>query len=245
MTEIEHPTLRPLADHERVLAAAHRCVQPVGTPAEEPGGKPSEAPRGETSGTKGEKPGAGAATGPDVESAERAELLAALSLLRGLRSHLDELELVLIEGARERRVSWSEISSALGLASRQAAEQRWLRLAGAGSRNAAHTRAARKRQRIIDESFGGRIASLRAAARAACRQLRADPDWDGRHPRAALARRTLEMAGEALPSALFALVEQAVADLEQIPAQQRAAAGEDALRRLRRAVAATLPDFDG
>lgn len=249
MTEIEHPTLRPLVDHERVLAAARRCVQSTGAPFEELGAELSEVPRrepgGETSGNVGGKPGAGAATAPDVESAERAELLAALSLLRGLRSHLDELELTLIEGARERRASWSQISSALGLTSRQAAEQRWLRLAGAGNRNPAHTRAARQRQRIADETFGGRIASLRAAARAAHRQLWADPDWDGRHPRAALARRTLEMAGEALPSALFALVEQAVADLEQIPARQRAAAGEGALRRLRRAVAATLRDAEG
>lgn len=235
MTETARPSPHPLADHERVLAVVRRSGQPVGASA---GGS------GEVASTE---PSTRSSAGPTepADPAQPAELLSALGLLRGLRAHLDDLELALIEGARERRVSWSQISSALGLASRQAAEQRWLRLSGAEGRNPARTRAARQRQRSVDESFGELIAPLRVAARAAYRQLRSDPDWDRRHPRAALARHTLDLAGTAPPSALFTLAEEAVADLERIPARQLGAAGADALRRLRRAIAAVLTDIDG
>src|SRR5262249_54781893 len=56
------------------------------------------------------------------------DTLVALALVPGLRTHLDTVERALIEKAREGGASWARIAAALGLASRQAAEQRYLRL---------------------------------------------------------------------------------------------------------------------
>jgi hypothetical protein len=55
-------------------------------------------------------------------------LLAALVLLRWLRVELDTWEPHLIAAARERGASWVDLASALGVASRQAAERRYLRV---------------------------------------------------------------------------------------------------------------------
>jgi hypothetical protein len=57
-----------------------------------------------------------------------AELLAALVVLRQLRDALARWEPQLITAARELGTSWANIAPALGLASRQAAERRYLRL---------------------------------------------------------------------------------------------------------------------
>jgi hypothetical protein len=57
-----------------------------------------------------------------------AELLAALVVLRQLRDDLARWEPQLITAARELGTSWASIAPALGLASRQAAERRYLRL---------------------------------------------------------------------------------------------------------------------
>jgi hypothetical protein len=57
-----------------------------------------------------------------------AELLAALVVLRQLRDDLARWEPQLITAARELGASWASIAPALGLASRQAAERRYLRL---------------------------------------------------------------------------------------------------------------------
>ncbi|GAA1018920.1 HSP18 transcriptional regulator [Amycolatopsis albidoflavus] len=54
--------------------------------------------------------------------------LAALSALRALRDQLGEWEPELIAGAREAGASWAALAPALGVASRQAAERRYLRL---------------------------------------------------------------------------------------------------------------------
>ncbi|MCE7009811.1 HSP18 transcriptional regulator [Kibdelosporangium philippinense] len=56
------------------------------------------------------------------------ELLAALVVLRQLRDDLARWEPALITAARELGTSWAAIAPALGLASRQAAERRYLRL---------------------------------------------------------------------------------------------------------------------
>ncbi|MFC0112694.1 HSP18 transcriptional regulator [Kibdelosporangium aridum] len=66
-----------------------------------------------------------------AEGGERptsAELLAALVVLRQLRDDLARWEPELITAARELGTSWAAIAPALGLASRQAAERRYLRL---------------------------------------------------------------------------------------------------------------------
>ena len=54
--------------------------------------------------------------------------LAGLTSLQALRSDLDRRELDLIDRARHAGATWAEIAAALGLASRQAAEQRRQRL---------------------------------------------------------------------------------------------------------------------
>ncbi|MCP3803994.1 HSP18 transcriptional regulator [Allokutzneria sp. A3M-2-11 16] len=65
-------------------------------------------------------------TGDGAASAE--EVLAALTLLRGLREELAAWEPRLITAAREGGTSWVRLAPALGVASRQAAERRYLRL---------------------------------------------------------------------------------------------------------------------
>ncbi|WP_217281827.1 HSP18 transcriptional regulator [Kibdelosporangium persicum] len=57
-----------------------------------------------------------------------AELLAALVVLRQVRDDLARWEPELISAARDQGASWAAIAPALGLASRQAAERRYLRL---------------------------------------------------------------------------------------------------------------------
>jgi hypothetical protein len=70
---------------------------------------------------------------PSVPGAEAdlppvGDLLPALVRLRGLRDCLTEWEPRLIEAARAAGVSWTQLAPALGVASRQAAERRYLRL---------------------------------------------------------------------------------------------------------------------
>jgi hypothetical protein len=152
-------------------------------------------------------------------AAGRGGALEALRLLPSVRARLDAAELTLIEGARESGVSWARIAAALGLSSRQAAEQRYLRLHGDDGdegRDAAEARSSRERQRKVDTPYGEEVARLRTAARSARRRLAADPDWDGRHPRAALVRDTIALAGTAAPGPMFALLHLAVADLRTI-----------------------------
>lgn len=57
-----------------------------------------------------------------------AELLEALTRIRILRERLTEWEPRLIDAARAAGVSWAQLAPALGVASRQAAERRYLRL---------------------------------------------------------------------------------------------------------------------
>jgi hypothetical protein len=59
---------------------------------------------------------------------DQAHLLAALTVLRGLREELASWEPRLITAARDRGASWVSLAPALGVTSRQAAERRYLRL---------------------------------------------------------------------------------------------------------------------
>ncbi|MBT3150390.1 type III effector protein [Streptomyces sp. CHD11] len=63
--------------------------------------------------------------GDDVSSDQA---LAALLLLRRIRAHLAGWETGLIETARDAGASWADLAQPLGVASRQAAERRYLRL---------------------------------------------------------------------------------------------------------------------
>jgi hypothetical protein len=64
----------------------------------------------------------------DDERRDPGRILAALAGLRHLRDQLDEWEPLLIGAARANGASWAELAPALGVASRQAAERRYLRL---------------------------------------------------------------------------------------------------------------------
>jgi hypothetical protein len=65
---------------------------------------------------------------PSSDPAGSADLLAALARLRAVQDRLAAWEPLLIGAARSRGASWAAIAPALGVASRQAAESRYLRL---------------------------------------------------------------------------------------------------------------------
>jgi hypothetical protein len=130
-----------------------------------------------------------------------------LGSLRGIpasRARLDATELDLIDRARRTGATWADIASALGLASRQAAEQRRLRLA---------TSVGRLRQQALDDGLSAAIADLRDAVAELDRRIGADRRWDTRFPRAELVRMTLGAALTAPPGGMFSLVSDAVGDL--------------------------------
>jgi hypothetical protein len=66
------------------------------------------------------------------DTPDAATVLSALALLRELRDELTGWEPRLIDAARTLGVSWTQLAPALGVASRQAAERRYLRLRPAG-----------------------------------------------------------------------------------------------------------------
>ncbi|WP_068924864.1 DNA-binding protein [Planobispora rosea] len=76
----------------------------------------------------------GAATIQDGEpQVDRADLVAALTLLPRVRAEFDDVEAGLLEMARGRGMTWQEIAFGLGLGSPQAARQRYERLIGRGA----------------------------------------------------------------------------------------------------------------
>jgi hypothetical protein len=137
------------------------------------------------------------------------QVLAALTELAALRRELDEIERDLIQDARDSAASWVRIASALGLASRQAAEQRMLRLQGESRRDPGWARSSRSRRRELDGP--AILDDLARAADAAHRELRARTVLG---PRERLAAATLRQARLAPAGSLYALVERALADLE-------------------------------
>lgn len=78
------------------------------------------------------------ATAPPVEAL--ADFLDALALLHWMHGQLAVIEPVLIAAARDAGASWQALAPALGVASRQAAERRYLRLAPATQPGAGDTR---------------------------------------------------------------------------------------------------------
>ena len=167
-----------------------------------------------------------------------ADVLQALSDLKAVRVDLDRIERELIGTAREQLIGWPEIAGALGLGSRQAAEQRWLRLRGLETRDPIQVRRSQQQQRIVDNVAGPELAELRRAAIQAYRHIEADRDWDQRHRRAALVRTSLAVAVRAEPSALYALCDNASSDLDLMRAVRLPLALGAATRRLIEATAA-------
>ncbi|MEU6077708.1 hypothetical protein [Micromonospora sp. NPDC047074] len=135
------------------------------------------------------------------------------------RARLDERELELIDRARHLGATWAQIAAALGLSSRQAAEQRRQRLVAA--------RRSWRQER--DLGYSTRIAAIRSAVADLQRWIDADRRWDERFRRAALVRKTAEVARDADPGSLYALASLLAVDLaeaggERLPALARAAA---------------------
>ena len=130
--------------------------------------------------------------------------LTELRAVSAARARLNAEELALIDRARRAGATWAEIAAALGLSSRQAAEQRRLRLARAATRP------------VLPEAYGERIADLRQAAADLHRRIGADRRWDRRFRRAVLVRDTLAAAVEAPGGALFALVRAVADDLAEV-----------------------------
>ncbi|MEU1644277.1 hypothetical protein [Micromonospora zamorensis] len=146
--------------------------------------------------------------------------LARLAEVRATRARLDERELDLIDRARHDGATWAQIATALGLGSRQAAEQRRQRLVAARW----------SRRQHLDLRFAPRIVALRNAVADLGRWIAADRRWDARFDRAGLVRSTVEVALDAAPGSLYALAEHLAADLaeagERVPAPARGAAAK-------------------
>ncbi len=94
----------------------------------------------------------------------RAEVLAAIEVLRHLRDELTAWEPELITAARARGASWVELAPALGVASRQAAERRYLRLRPSASGEATGEGRVRAER---DKRAGERAVALWARANSA------------------------------------------------------------------------------
>jgi hypothetical protein len=106
------PAPRVAPERTGTGARSGRTSRPDGRRGEPDGGADPAEPAGQT-----------ADDDPTV-----AQILDALVLLRRLRAELESWEPRLIAAARERGASWAELAPALGVASRQAAERRYLRL---------------------------------------------------------------------------------------------------------------------
>lgn len=68
--------------------------------------------------------------GPRGSDADEAVLQAALTLLPAARAEMDQIEAAALLTARSNGLSWPRISRAMGLASAQAAQQRFERVTG-------------------------------------------------------------------------------------------------------------------
>ncbi len=99
-------------------------------------------------------------------------LLDALTVLRWVQGELAAIEPVLVGAARAAGVSWQDLAPALGVASRQAAERRYLRARPTGADASGGTRDDRVRaerdrragQRAVDRWAGDHTADLRRLA---------------------------------------------------------------------------------
>jgi hypothetical protein len=114
-----------------------------------------------------------ARTGPAAGAppTSSAQFLVALALLRELRGQIAAWEPDLIDAARSHGASWAQLAPALGVASRQAAERRYLRLrpsaeggAGTGDQRVAAERDKRAADRAVQHWARDNAAGLRQLA---------------------------------------------------------------------------------
>jgi hypothetical protein len=139
--------------------APRRARTPAVSPAAEasaPAGEPPAADPAAATSRAGHTPAVETADGPtDGQAAEGQagptgpeQALAALLLLRQVRDQLAGWEPELIEAARAAGASWADLAQPLGVASRQAAERRYLRVrpGSPGSTGEERVRATRDRR---------------------------------------------------------------------------------------------------
>jgi hypothetical protein len=112
-----------------------------------------------------------AAPAGEVAAVSAADLLDALVVLRWIQTQLTAIEPALISAARGAGVSWQALAPALGVASRQAAERRFLRLTpattGHPDTREGRVRAERDRRasvRAVDRWANANTADLRRLA---------------------------------------------------------------------------------
>ncbi|NIK58196.1 hypothetical protein [Kribbella shirazensis] len=120
-----------VGDGESAARAAFTTVEETVQRLASPGdGQDQPAERGRTVGRDGTAEDVTAAQdrAADQGTVSSADVLAALTSLRVLQEQFATWEPLLIGAARDRGASWAAIAPTLGLASRQAAERRYLRL---------------------------------------------------------------------------------------------------------------------
>ncbi|MEW2545119.1 type III effector protein [Streptomyces sp. NPDC047002] len=139
----------------------------------------------------GAAPPAGAPGAPGASGAE--EALASLLLLREVRERLAGWETGLIETARSTGASWAELAGPLGVASRQAAERRYLRgRPGDGSTTGEERVRAARDRRAADRSVTAWARENAASLRGLAGQITALQDLP------AASRTSIDRLGEAL-----------------------------------------------
>ena len=153
------------------------------------------------------------------------DVLRALATIGGRRDELDRAEWLLVTAARRDGATWAEVAETLGLRSRQAAEQRWLRLQGAVGGSGAGPTAPRLREPRHVRAFRAPepaperddVALLRRSVALLYDLLVQVPTGPGADPTLRLARETLAVGGPAPAGALHDLARRAVDDLRGTP----------------------------
>ncbi|MGW3044204.1 type III effector protein [Kitasatospora sp. NPDC001159] len=125
-------------------------------------------------------PSSGAPPGVSAPDEGPEPALAALVLLRELRSELAGWEAGLVETARDAGATWAELAHPMGVASRQAAENRYLRLrptdsTSAGTETGAERVKAARDRRAADRAVTAWARNHAADLRALAAQVTAAP----------------------------------------------------------------------
>ncbi|MER7753746.1 hypothetical protein [Kitasatospora sp. NPDC097643] len=121
-----------------------------------------------------------AAASQDATEDGAEQALAALALLRELRAQLADWEAPLVEAARAGGATWADLAHPMGVASRQAAENRYLRLRPAGSTSAGAETGAERVKAVRDRRAADRAVTVwardhGAALRVLAAQITAAP----------------------------------------------------------------------
>lgn len=198
------------------LALIQIVARAVGAPTASLAPQPAEPvpPAGDTAVADTPAPAPAPGTASATEDPPVDHVLAALILLRWLGVELDSWEPQLIAAARQRGASWADLAPALGVASRQAAERRYLRMRvpeqppAAGSTREARVDAERDRragQRAVSQWARDNGADLRQLAGQITALTNLDAD----------ARRSVDLLHRGLGQADPATLVQLLADTQR------------------------------